>query len=219
MSDWSAANDQRTVAGSLYVPAYGTWVADVALALAGELVNPVRLTVGNLSLVGSIVRAGVYAGSRAYRLVGGAGGWRQDIAAKSYVRSSGVQADMVLRDLAIETGETMADAPTTYLGTSYARLAGPASRTLAALCPRWYVDNDGVTRIGSRASAPITSEFTPTNRNGGAGTLEIATEDNAAWLPGRTFSSPLLSGAILTVSASRFSWRKSGRARVDVVTA
>lgn len=218
MTDWSTINGERTVAGSLYVPAYGTWVADVALALIADITGRVTLTVGNLSLVGSIVRAGTYAGSRTYRLVGGAGGWRQDMPARSYVRSAGVPASMVLGDIATECGETIADAPTTILGTSFVRLAGMASRTLASLAPRWYVDTQGVTRVGSRPSSPIRSEFVPTNRNGGAGVVEVATEDPAAWMPGRTFTSPLLSSSLLTVSASRFSWRLNGRARVDVVT-
>lgn len=217
MANWSSLNAERTVAGSLYVPAYGAWVADVALALSALLTGPVTLTVGNLTLQGSIVRTGTYAGSRVYRLTGGAGGWRQDLPARAYVRTAGISASMVLSDLASESGETIADAPTTSLGASYVRLAGPASRTLSALASQWYVDTDGTTRIGARPSSAITSEFVPTNRNGGAGTIEVATEDPASWLPGRTFTSPLLSTSILTVAASRFSWRKDGKARVDVV--
>lgn len=217
MSYYSTLNGERTVSGSLYIPAYGAWVADIALALAVTVVSPVTLTVGNLELVGSIVRAGAYAGSRSYRLVGGAGGWRKNLTARSYVRASGIDASMVLGDLATETGETIADAPTTALGTSYVRFAGPASRTLSALTPAWYIDAKGVTRIGARMPTIIKSEFTPTARHGGAGTVEVATEDPASWLPGASFSSPLLNGATLTISASRFSWNLDGRARVDVV--
>lgn len=218
MSDYASANGVRVVQGSLFMPRYGVWTCDFALAVSTVLTDPITLTVGNLTARGAVIRAGSYAGSRAYRIVGGAGGWRKNLAAKSYVKDAGVYTDLVMGDLARETGETLSAAPSVSLGRTYVRLAGPASRTLAALAPSWWVDLLGVTQIGTRPAHTINSEFTPTHRIGAAGIVEVATEDPASWTPGARFSNPLLSTATLTVQAARFFWRLDGHARIEVLT-
>ena len=159
MTDWASINGERVTQGNLFIPRYGSWVADVALAISTILTDPIVLTVGNLTLKGAIVRAGTYAGSRAYRIVGGAGGWRKALEARAYQRDTGVTSSMVLGDLAIETGETLGAFTSVSLGNSYVRLAGAASRTLAALTRDWWVDKAGVTQIGSRPVTAIASPY------------------------------------------------------------
>lgn len=227
MSNWSsltsATASERTVSGSLMMPRYGAWVADVALGTQLDLVGSLTLTIGNLSLVGAVVRAGAYAGSRSYRLVGGRGGWRRNVGARAYSSTAGVTSAMVLGDAALEVGEAVAVSAPEYLGASYVRTAGPASTVLRALSASWWVDTLGVTQVDTpRSQAPITSPFLPTHRDGAAGFIEIATEDPASWLPGRTFASPLLNGtsgvpSVHQVQASRFSWGRDGVARVEVM--
>jgi hypothetical protein len=219
MTDYSDLSGERVVSGSLMMPRYGAWVADVALAVQTTLPSPVTLTVGTLSLVGAVVRAGAYAGSRAYRLVGGYGGWRRSVGARAYANAAGVSSAMVLGDLAAEVGEVVAINAPEYLGASYVRTAGPASTTLRQIAATWWVDGTGTTQVDAvRSTSLITSAFLPTHRDGAAGLIQIATEAEADWMPGRTFTSPLLNGTIHQVQAARFAWGRDGVARVEVVT-
>lgn len=218
MADYSALSGERVVSGSLMVPRYGAWVADVALAVQTPLPSSVTLTVGTLSLVGAVVRAGTYAGSRAYRLVGGRGGWRRNVGARAYASTAGVTSSMVLGDAATEVGEQVVISAPEYLGASYVRTAGPASTTLRQLAATWWVDSAGVTQVDTpRSAALITTPFLPTHRDGAAGLIQIATEAEGDWLPGRTFSSPLIGDTLHTVQAARFSWGRDGVARVEVM--
>ncbi len=214
---WSTLNGERTLTGSLYIPRVGVWVADVALALSTVLAPPVVLTVGSLTLQGTIYRQGAYGGSRGYRIVGGTNGWGKALAARSYVAAGGVSSALVLGDLATEAGERVAVATPSFLGTSFVRLAGPASRTLTSIEPNWWVDATGTTQVGlPRDTSPITSDFTATHRFGAHGIVEIATENEADWMPGRVFSSAIVTTP-QTIQASRFTWDRGGRARVEVV--
>jgi len=218
MADYGSLSGERVVSGSLMIPRYGAWVADVALAVQTLLPSPVTLTVGTLSLVGAVVRAGAYAGSRAYRLVGGRGGWRRNIGARAYTSAAGVLSSMVLADAALEVGEQVVTTAPEYLGSSYVRMAGPASSTLRQLAASWWVDALGVTQVDTpRSAALITSPFLPTHRDGAAGLIQIATEAEGDWMPGRTFTSPLLNGTLHTVQAARFAWDRDGVARVEVM--
>lgn len=218
MTDWATLNGERVLTGSVMLPRVGAWVGDVSLALSATVASSVVLTFGTLSLVGTIVRAGTYGGSRAYRIVGGAGGWSKALQARSYVNAGGVTSAMVLGDAAREVGETVSIAAPEYLGTSYVRLAGAASRVLAAIAPDWWVDTKGVTQVGTpRDGSMIASESTLTAMDGAAGIIEIATEDEAAWMPGRTFINPLITNP-RTISASRFHFTRDGKSRVEVLT-
>lgn len=220
MTDYSTLSGERLVSGSVMVPRYGAWVADVALAVQTTLPSPVTLTFGNVTLVGAVVRSGAYAGSRSYRLVGGHGGWRRNVGARAYAATSGVLSTMVLGDLAAEVGEVVQVNAPEYLGASYVRTAGPASTTLRQIAATWWVDALGVTQVdGVRSQALVTSEFLPTHRDGAAGLVQIATEDPASWFPGRRFTSPLTNSTIHQVQAARFSWGRDGVARVEVMTA
>lgn len=216
--NWSELNGERVLTGSVTIPRVGAWVADVSLALSATVATSVVLTFGTMSLVGSVIRAGTYGGSRAYRLVGGAGGWRKHLQARSYVNAGGVSSSLVIGDAARETGETVAVTAPSMLGSSYVRLAGAASRVLAAIEPNWWVDSKGVTQVGTaRDTSTIASESVLTAMDGGAGIIEIATEDESQWMPGRYFVNPLIT-LPRQISSSRFHWGRDGRARVEILT-
>lgn len=216
--NWAELNGERILTGSVMIPRVGAWVADISLALSATVASSVVLTAGTLSLVGHVVRAGTYGGSRAYRIVGGAGGWMKSLQARSYVNAGGVTSAMVIGDAARETGETVSIASPEYLGTSYVRFAGAASRVLAAIEPNWWVDGKGVTQVGTpRDSSMITEETTLTAMDGAAGILEIAAEDEAQWMPGRMFTNPLIT-LPRTISATRMHWGRDGRSRLEILT-
>lgn len=167
------------------VPAWGAWWADVDLVDDAELSGAVELIVGDATMQGTIVIGGAANGRASYRLVGGANGWGQTIAAKGYADDAGVKVATVLQDAANKAEETIAGLPATRLGPHYARTAGPASRVLADLAPQnWYVDFDGVTQVGQRAATTYDGDGVRQRIDPAGSITEIATEDVAALVPG-----------------------------------
>lgn len=184
----AALNGTTCSRGRVQIPAWGAWWADADLVDAVELAGAVELTVLDQTLSGTVVSGGVFDGRASYRIVGGAGGWGQTAAAKSYANDAGVRASLVLGDLAATIGETVVDAPTTQLGTHYARQAGLASQTLNALCPQaWHVGLDGVTRCALRAEAAYTGDAPRVRVDPGVVVTDLAVDDTlAALVPGVT---------------------------------
>lgn len=64
---------------------------------------------------------------------------------------------------------------------------------------RWWIDPDGTTRVGVRASSPVASPFSLTGFDGAKRTAMVATEMPADFVPGRTLKTPTL-GATLKIS-------------------
>lgn len=170
------------------IPAWGVWWVDVDLVDAVELAGAVELAALDVALACAVVSGGVANGAAAYRLVGGVGGWRRELAARPYANDAGVRASVVLGDAARAVGETLEGAPSTNLGTHYARASGLASAVLHALAPRsWYVGLDGVTRFGARAEAEYAGDAPRVRLDPGVGVVELAVDDSlAALVPGVT---------------------------------
>jgi hypothetical protein len=217
MTDFAAFAGQRAIKASVGIPYYGTWCADVTLAISGTIPSAASvLVLGDLSLMGTVVRAASFAGSRSARIAGGFGGWPREVSAQAY-RGSNVRASTVLRDAAALVGERVqVDANDTNLGR-FTREAGPASRVLRQVAgPLWWTAPDGVTHVGPRASTPITSAFDVIGWSGKTGKFTIATEVLADWQPGRTFTAPTVSGA-QTISHVSIEMANDGRLRLEVL--
>ncbi len=183
-------NGTRVVSGSITIPFYGPWVADVILATASDIPSAVSLVAGDLTLSGTVVRQAAFAASRSARIVGGGAGWRKVLPARGYSHEAGVKLSSVLGDAARESGERINVTPDRVIGKHYARDEGKAERTLAfELGGKWWIDPAGVTQIGARASDPIVTPFTVIAWSGGKGQFEIASESLLPWQPGRTFTS------------------------------
>jgi len=214
---WGSANGARIVSGTLSMPLYGAWTADLALQTTTPLSGSVTLVVGNLTLVGAVYRQAVFAGVLEARLVAGAGGWSKLVQSRGYASAGGVLRSQVLADAAAEVGERVVVATDSVVGNGYARLADKAVRVLRAQAgSQWWVDSGGVTHIGPRPSSAITSAFTVESFSGASGTLRIATEDPASWAPGNTFSSATV--ATQTIASVRHVFGADGVARLEVMT-
>jgi hypothetical protein len=81
----------------------------------------------------------------------------------------------------------------------------------------WYVDANGITQIASWPSSAVTTPFTVTDQQADQGVCHIATEDYASWLPGCTFTSPLVSGTF-TSAGVEYEWSPDGKFRFKVLT-
>lgn len=196
-------NGQRVTDLTLTIPARGLWTADAALDNVIEFTGTaVTLVLAGLTLVGSVVRSGNYSGTGTLRLVGGKGGWRNQIAKRFYQNPNGIKLTPILTDAARDAGETITIDADTTLGLFFVREEAPACRVLNQLCDSWYVQNDGTTRVGQRATPTITSRFDVVGEHvaRNLGRIPIATDFPQDWMPGAKFAAPTLGSSTLQIS-------------------
>lgn len=196
-------NGARCTKLNLSIPAYGLWTADAVLDDVIEFTGTaVTLTLAGLSLVGSVVRSGNFSGTGSLRIVGGRGGWRTTIPKHFYQSPFGVKLKPVLTDAANACGERIVVDDDVTLGLFFTREEGPGARVLNQLCPSWYVQADGSTRVGARATPTIASRFDVVNENvaPNLGRIPIATDFPEDWVPGAKFSAPVLGSEVFTIS-------------------
>ena len=169
----------------IQIPAWGLWWAEVECASQEPLVGRATLVLDDVTFVGTIVTGGAYETRTRYRIVGGFGGWGREIAPTAYVNDAGVKLAIVLRDAAVACGESIGTVASSSVGPAFARHRGPASRVLEALVPRgWYVDEAGVTQIGSRAAVAWTGAATRITNDEAQRRYELAPSTLVGLLPG-----------------------------------
>lgn len=213
-----ALNGRRIVSARVTVPFYGAWCADVTLAIADTIPLTSVLTIGDLTLNGTIFRMASFSGSRSARLVGGGAGWRKVIPAQAYYNPLGVRASIVLGDAASIVGERLNLVTDSVLGTSYVREAAPAERVLRLIAgAQWWIDSSGVTQVGPRAGGAITSPFQIINWSGGKGWFDVSTETLSDWMPGRTFSNSNVTKA-QQIGMVTYVADNDGKLRVNVLS-
>ncbi len=221
MSSFLALNGARVVSGHVSVPYYGTWTADVMLPIGTSLSvgTAVTLTLGNLTLAGSVYRSGAFAGQVRIRAMGGGGGWQKTVSAQQYALGGGVQLSTVLKDLAATVGEKVNVVQDFTLGSTFTREATWAGRILRQIAgPLWYVDTTGVTQVrASRPTSTIATAFEIVRYDGDRGEFEVATEDYASWQPGATFSNEIVP-IPQTVSLATIDTDNDGILRFTVLT-
>jgi len=219
MADWANISGQRIVSCSLTIPYWGTWVADLLVALDTTLASQVTLTLGDATFVGNIVRQGPYGGALNARVVGGFGGWAATIPAQSYGSSGGVMTSMVLNDAAALVGEKVVLYSDSNLGSFFVRELAPAQRVLSQLAGElWWMGLDGLTNVGvPRDGSLITSPFEVIDRNTAKGVIRISTEKVTDWQPGRTFNAPGFS-LVETIASVTHQVGTEGVHRVDLLT-
>ena len=221
MSGFSASvNGFQVVGGSLLVPLIGAWSADLSLASDAPLAGPVSVVIGNLTLAGFVIRSAPYGGQTRVRLVGGRGGWRRVIPGQGY-GGGGVSLAHVLGDAAAACGEQIVAPPGPTL-PAFVRLDGPASDVLwqclgQGLIPAWYVAPSGITQATAWPATTIVTPFTVTDQRPDEGRITIASEDYAAWMPGCSFTNPLLSGTF-TSAGVVYTFDNEGTFRFEVLT-
>lgn len=226
MTFFASANGFQIVSGSLLIPLVGAWTADVVLATADALTGQVEVVLGNLTLLGTVYRSDPYGGQTRARLVGGYGGWRTTIPPQGYGTSSGVKLSTVIGDAAAACGEQISIFADITIGQAFARCAfveSVASDVLWQMIAlgymsAWRVDPAGVTQTGPWPMTAAQTPFIPTDQRPDEGVIVIATEDYASWMPGCTFSHPLLAEAY-TSAGVQYVWTNDGDFRFEVLTA
>jgi hypothetical protein len=178
------------------LPHVGAWMADVVTddAIAPSLLTDgCTLSLGEMTMNGSIVRAEAWQGTTRARIVAGKAGWQRHTPARYYSIQTGVRRSIVLADLAAEVGETMAPGlPDSIMAPWYVRQAGPASWTFQALGLPWRVLDGGETSTLPYPAGEVGADFVSMGYDAHLGIVEIATEALEAWRPNRTFTAPQL---------------------------
>ncbi len=159
-----SVSGHRATSASLVAASFGVWFADVEFDELVTVTGATVATLGQLELHGTVdpLFSGSFGLKSRMRLVGGALGWRNIVAAKHFHNDAGVKASTVLQDAARLAGETL-DLPAALdsrVGVDFVRPRGPASTSIERLFGRrWYVGFDGVTRVGARADLEVTSAY------------------------------------------------------------
>lgn len=207
---FASLNGISLVRGRIWIPFSGIWQADLVLDTQTDVSGPLVLKVADITATCRRVRSVSEVGARGIRVIGGAGGWRQKVGPRQY--APGISSAVVLADAASSptiddtravggglVGETVVvDSPVTLTG--YVRRQGAAGQVLNDLAEGvWWMGFDGVTHVGARSTTPIVSDFTIAGITGARGQYTVATETLADWTPGRTFTSPVVSGNISEV--------------------
>lgn len=214
---FASVNGVRIVEGSVGIPDQGLWVAKVHLEAEGAITSPVSLVLGNLTLAGAVYRQGAFAGRQYALLVAGAAGWMRQVVAQAYEQPGGVMLSTVIGDVAREVGEQVNVSPDRSVGAFFVREAAPAQRVLRQLVgSAWYVDNRGVLQLGARAPGAVASSFLVEDFERADGLAVISTEDEAAWVPGQSFTSPTVPDS-QTISFTRFEVDNAGVLRLKVL--
>jgi hypothetical protein len=182
----------------LDIPQRGTWLARARLTDAdgpseGDLVT---LSIGPLTLVGTVLASGQHGGVATARVVGGYGGWRHAPTGLSFQNDGNLSKRDVAQALAASVGEQVeSDGGTIGINWSFDPLASAGANldTIGS----WYVREDGVTVLGERPElgefSTVVNEF-----EGLAGRVSCQIEEYQAdkFLPGALISAASLENSI-----------------------
>ena len=182
----------------LAYPRFGAWWADCLLAGETAPTGPATLVVGDLTLVGSVLRSGLDATGKPHAVVVGGAGWEKALAAPlGYQADVGVRLKTVLTDLTARAGELMEQPADRALDLNFAAIASTprvpvrlrdvlSALYRAGYVERWRIDPDGVLRFGARAGAPVTGRATVIRRNHALDKRVLGIDGPAQFLPGAT---------------------------------
>ena len=212
----------RVLVADVHIPPSGGWFATVSLDSSTlPPIGATVLTIGDLQLVGSVIRADwddVPNGGRPIATVRGGAGWRLPVVrAGSYSSAGGVKLSTVLVDLATMTGETVVvPASDVSLGSEFAWQAHAplapvhGAHVLAELVARaslstWRVEPFTGRTVFSRwpalAAADGRGRITDRARDRGRRTVGLDVQV-AAFLPGATLEGLTIARTVLRASAS-----------------
>lgn len=181
---------------SLAYPRFGAWWADCTLAGEEAPTGPATLVVGDLTLVGSVIRSGLDATGKPHAVVVGGAGWERELAAPlSYQADVGVRLKTVLTDIATRAGEPMEQPADRALDPHFSAVASTprapvrlrdvlSSMHRAGYVDKWRIDPDGVLRFGARVGSVPTGRVTVMRRNLARGKRALGIDDPAQFLPG-----------------------------------
>jgi hypothetical protein len=211
---FATLNGRPILTGRITLPRSGVWVANLTLdgpdaASSGQ----VAVQVGKqLTLSGTIVRSGTFAGKATMLVVGGKGKLRTPLPGKDHL---GAPLSVVLGDLCTEAGETLsptcdADVLALVATPSWVRAGGPAADALGRVLADagsdivWRVRPDGSVWVG-RETWPASkgmADVVVLEHDHGDGRIVLVTEAPEL-LPGMTFRGDRVSSVEIAIEPSK----------------
>ena len=199
------------LSGTVTLPRQGVWHADLELDAAEAPIGSVLLQIGSaLSLRGTVVRSGIFAGQVRVWVVGGAGGLGRQLEPKWYL---GAPRRLPLVDLLEGAGERLSattDAALLdeVLTPGWTRLRGTAAEALARLLEGtgagWRMLPDGSLWAGAETwpTAQGMADLVVLEEDRSRGRLVLATEAPTL-LPGQTLRGDRVSDVEITIEPER----------------
>ncbi len=179
-------NAKDVLRACVSLPRTGVWHAEVETT-ESAIAGAVTLAIAGLTLKGTVIGSTSYGGRTWYMIAGGAGKWRNAIAAKAYRGEIGIKLATVVTDAAADCGETLGTLPDVTLGSAFVRTQAPAARVLDLASPEsWYVDELGVTQIGVRPAKAFAGKYELLEKRLDVKRITIAAEDLTGLVPGAT---------------------------------
>lgn len=207
----TTVNGARITRGSLDLPSHGAWVLRAHLDHATLDVGRANVTVGPLSLTGTILptRSGEFVSERSVVVIGGESRMGDPIRARHYHNDAGIKLGLVVSEAIRDAGERLG--AVTFpegerIGVDYVRRAdATAARVLAALGLAWRVEAGGAIAVGPLADSAPTGPYrvlgySPTSR-----VVELDAEALGVLAPGAIIDvdgSKRVDGLRVSISAS-----------------
>jgi hypothetical protein len=194
----TSAGSLNIVTAKLHIPSAGAWRADLLLDHGEAPTGAATVTIGDLSLVGTVLRSGLDAADRPHATVIGGRGWFASVTSpRAFQSDSGVRLSTVLATLAAGAGQAIIQPADRTIGEYYELQASRPGEPVtysdalndlsrAGLAPVWRVDPDGVTRFGARTAQAVTGRATLLWSDRGTGLATYGLDAPATWLPGNT---------------------------------
>lgn len=193
----SLLSGRRVTDLELTIPPAGGWLGTGHLDSGAALATgPATLVLGDLSMIGTVLRGGVDSPDRPAFVVAGGAGWSTLLQGPggAYASPSGVRLRTVLADLARAAGEAYDVPADVSIGAAYGWDAGtPVDAVLAELVTRgalgpWRAQPNGRTSFAPWPALPAADTHGHVvDRRLARGLREVAlTTSVAAWLPGAT---------------------------------
>lgn len=199
---YATLSNIRIVKGTITIPFWGCWHADLTLDTDTSLPpGPQMLVLADLKGTCSVIRDVDFTKQRGVRVVGGYGGWRKPVAAKQYQNPGQLLLSTVLQDVALENGEQVSVLADRSVGVTYIRGEGIGRDVLQELAEdAWYVGLDGITHVAPRIPVPVVNAFMAVAVQMSGGLYGITSEKPGEWQPGNTFKNSNVSGTISRVT-------------------
>ena len=210
----SGIGKEKIRRAELHYPRHGTAWARIETVQNAVPAGPTTLTLGDLSLVGTVLAgpSGDNAPSSWVGIFVQGAGW--DTALPStrppYQNDAGVRLKSLLTDLAIDCGNLPIVLPVdAAVGAHWCRSLRGADRkqrtgrdelnllVRRGYLPAWWVDPLGVTRFTPRTSGPVVATARVLNRDRTVGKRVLGLESPVAFVPGGTFESATIERVVV----------------------
>lgn len=187
----ATVNGYDLLSATIREPRIGVWTAEVDVDADKVLDEHVTIEVDGVRWIGTLVRGQLDNGRVHALVLGGAAALGVVLDAKFYL---GAGMGVVLKDLMLETGETLSSSVTAsvknYAPDRWTRVQGTGAQVMRVMADElgmaWRVGRDGTVWLGAETWPDVEVDYDETRRAASHGAVTIAPEAPLV-APGMTF--------------------------------